>query len=142
MDTYTLYNDYEIMLQTTNRDDMFDLYEVYSNILYENGYKLIAESANRDDGYRNFYNNDSMILKQISYKITRENDKTSKIKTMEFKLSEEEQKLANEFIEEHKNHHKLGIFSYIFTPNGIGTNVYIKCQGCKEIKDITDYGCW
>ena len=139
METYTLYNDNEIILQTTNRDDVFELYEVYSMILHEDGYELITEATYSDNGYRSFYKNDSMILKTISYKITRENET---MKTLEFKLNEEEQKLANEFIEEHNNSHKYCLFSYIFTPNGIARNAYIKCQRCGEMKDITDYGCW
>lgn len=29
-----------------------------------------------------------------------------------------------------------------FTETGIGTNIKVQCDGCHEVKDITDYSCW
>ena len=58
---------------------------------------------------------------------------------MEFKLNEKEIASAELFRLNHKGH---GQFVYMFTPTGIGTNVQIKCLGCNELKDITDYNLW
>ena len=70
---------------------------------------------------------------------------------MEFKLTETESLRAKDFKEKHgkscKTYNKFGfpsgpLYSYIFTPNGIGTGVEIKCTRCEEIKDITDIDSW
>lgn len=67
---------------------------------------------------------------------------------MEFILSEEEEKNAREFMKKHKPCYDTkktvvgGMYSYIFTPSGIGIASSIKCNVCGEIKDITDYGTW
>lgn len=58
---------------------------------------------------------------------------------MEFKLNANEQANATLFMLEHKSH---GQIQYIFTPIGIGMNVKVKCIGCSEEKDITDYTQW
>ena len=65
----------------------------------------------------------------------------------EFKLTEKEEKLAKEFEQEHS--HK-GIYKgaigghidYIFTPNSIYRGLVMKCNICREEKNITDYSVW
>lgn len=65
----------------------------------------------------------------------------------EFKLTEKEEKLAKEFRQEHS--HK-GIYKgaigghidYIFTPNSICRGLVMKCNICREEKNITDYSAW
>lgn len=57
--------------------------------------------------------------------------------TISYVMSEEEIKAANAFKDKHKNCN--GLFSYIITPNPIGTNLSIKCTCCGETKDICDY---
>lgn len=66
-----------------------------------------------------------------------------------FVLNEIEAKAAEEFMKDHKNCcvEKLGKscysstggqYSYIITPTGLGNVVEIKCNACKDKKDITD----
>lgn len=59
---------------------------------------------------------------------------------MTFELSEEETLKADEFRKVHKD--CKGLFSYIFTPTGIGFSVEIRCNKCGKILDITDYNTW
>ena len=69
----------------------------------------------------------------------------------EFKLTEEEKKKAEEFIKKHlgtcKVYNRAGcpvgpLFSYKFTPTGIGVAVEIECEECHETENITDYDTW
>lgn len=69
----------------------------------------------------------------------------------EFKLDEKEEESAEKFITKHLescrifNHHGFPVgplFSYIFTPSGIGTGVSIRCSKCKETENITNYDNW
>lgn len=65
---------------------------------------------------------------------------------MEFKLTEEQDKKAREFISEHYKCQFTstigGKFSYIFTPTGLGDIVTIQCNSCNETKDMTDVENW
>ena len=55
---------------------------------------------------------------------------------------------AQEFIQAHyKKHSKLktaigGMFVWSFCNTSLGTVISIRCDGCKEEIDITDYGSW
>lgn len=57
-----------------------------------------------------------------------------------FELTKYEQQQAEQFIKKHKQCH--GLFSYVFTPGGIGVGVTIKCCHCEKEENITDYNCW
>jgi hypothetical protein len=62
-----------------------------------------------------------------------------------YELDEVENKRANAFIKKHekkcrKDKHLL--YSYVFTPTGIGIAVKIICPYCGEEKDITNVDCW
>lgn len=65
----------------------------------------------------------------------------------EFKLTDKERELAKEFVKEH-SHKGInkgtigGHIDYIFTPNSIARGLSIKCNICKEEKNITDYSVW
>jgi hypothetical protein len=68
-----------------------------------------------------------------------------------FELNEKEEEKAKAFIEKHSEScaiynsagFKVGpLYSYTFTPTGIGTAAKIKCTGCGEEEDITDMSCW
>jgi hypothetical protein len=62
-----------------------------------------------------------------------------------YQLHGQEKIRAEKFIKKHKkckNNDKIGLFSYIFTPNGIGNTVKIHCPYCDEELDITDVSCW
>lgn len=65
--------------------------------------------------------------------------------TIWFDLSEEETKRANEFIEKHKEcARKIGdpigtSFVFEIMPTSIGTFTKIKCLGCKEELNLTEY---
>lgn len=59
---------------------------------------------------------------------------------VEFKLTPAEEERANTFMRQHKK--CRGLFSYTFTPTGIGIGVDIKCCSCGEKRDITNYDCW
>lgn len=62
---------------------------------------------------------------------------------MNFELNKLEKEKADKFIEEHKKcKNKFTLFSYIFTPTGIGYNVEIRCNSCGKTLDITDYTTW
>lgn len=66
---------------------------------------------------------------------------------MKFKLNNNEEKLADCFIEKHKAscQYSSGAtphYAYIFIPTGIGNICKIECTRCKEQEDITDYDCW
>lgn len=61
------------------------------------------------------------------------------------KLTKVERQEAEKFIKEHsscKNNTFEGKFSYIITPTGIGDCVAIKCNACKEVREITDVESW
>lgn len=71
----------------------------------------------------------------------------------EFNLSEVEQQKAQEFMDKHCKSGKCKVvsssgfpigplFSFTFTPNGIGMGVTIRCTSCGETEDITDYDSW
>lgn len=71
----------------------------------------------------------------------------------EFILTEQEEKSAKEWIEEHKktcpysfkngNLPALGEhYYYKFIPGGLGNGVEIGCIYCKQRKDITDVSSW
>ena len=69
----------------------------------------------------------------------------------QFSLNEEEEKRAKEFISKHSKSCEVRnssgfpvgpLFSYTFTPTGIGTGVSIKCSQCGEELDLTDYKSW
>ena len=61
-------------------------------------------------------------------------------------LDDLEKKRADAFKEHHKYCRKRnGIslpYKYIFTSNGIGNVVVIKCPYCGKEKDITNIDCW
>ena len=65
----------------------------------------------------------------------------------EFKLTDEEKKRAEEFLNEH-SHRGInkgaigGHIDFIFTPNNIFRGVSLKCNICREEKNITDYSKW
>lgn len=67
---------------------------------------------------------------------------------MEFKLSEEEAKLAKEWIGEQKLKHgyETGTFGgrwvYQFTPTGLGVEAVVIDQMTGERKELTDYSKW
>lgn len=63
---------------------------------------------------------------------------------MEFKLTELEEKRAEQFKEAVKEvYGEYGTFKYIFTPaNGIGVGVEIHSERANITKDITDYDSW
>jgi len=54
-----------------------------------------------------------------------------------FKLNDVEEQRYEEF----KSNH-CGQIEVIFHPGGIGTNVYVKCLGCGESLEISDYDSW
>jgi len=65
----------------------------------------------------------------------------------EFKLTDKEEKRVKAFLEEHshKGMNKGAIgghIDYIFTPNSLFRGLSIKCNICKEEKNITDYSVW
>ena len=66
---------------------------------------------------------------------------------MKFQMSEQEVDNMNLWIERHDNKCKLKkknkprLFSYCFTPTGIGTIIKIKCS-CGKFKDVTDDSHW
>ena len=62
---------------------------------------------------------------------------------MNFIINDKQEKLVKEFKQKHKEclKKKLGI-AYCFTPCSIGNSVSIKCNGCGETKNITDYDNW
>ena len=67
-----------------------------------------------------------------------------------FKLSDKECQAAEEFIKEHNKQcdtpysgaNGCPKFSYIFSPFGLGTFVRIRCNVCKNEKNITDIDTW
>lgn len=65
----------------------------------------------------------------------------------EFVMTDKEVLSAREFEQEHchKGINKGtigGHIDYIFTPNSIFRGLSIKCNICKEEKNITDYSVW
>ena len=66
---------------------------------------------------------------------------------IEFRLSEKENELAEEFLQEHR-HPEIykgaigGHIKFIFTPTSIGDACTIKCTICDTEKNITDYNNW
>ena len=66
---------------------------------------------------------------------------------IEFKLSEKENELAKEFLQEHR-HPEIykgaigGHINFIFTPTSIGDTCIIKCTICGSEENITDYNNW
>ena len=64
-----------------------------------------------------------------------------------FELTDKEVKAAKLFEKEH-SHKGInkgtigGHICYIFTPNGVFRGLSIKCNICKEEKNITDYSVW
>ena len=65
----------------------------------------------------------------------------------EFKLNEKEAKAAEAFEKKHR-HPDVGKgaigghIDYIFTPNSIYRGLVMKCNICREEKNITDYSAW
>jgi len=60
---------------------------------------------------------------------------------VKFELNEIEEERVRRFIKEHKCLDVTKMFSYIFTPTGIGVGIEIKCS-CGVVKDVTDIDCW
>lgn len=54
-----------------------------------------------------------------------------------FQLNDIEEQRYNEFRSQH-----CGQMEIIFTPNGIASNVYIRCKGCGEKIEVSDTSCW
>ena len=65
---------------------------------------------------------------------------------MKFKIENKEFLEWKKFREKHKECKfpatEGGKFSFIFTPNGLGTCISVRCNVCDEIKDITDISNW
>jgi hypothetical protein len=80
---------------------------------------------------------------KIDLDIQNKPTKDKKNEEFNFKLSQNEIFLKKQFENEHYNDFgcRAG-FSFIFTPTGIGDNVIIRYNWCKEEKDITDYSSW
>lgn len=55
-----------------------------------------------------------------------------------FQLNDIEEQRYNEFRSQH-----CGIIDIIFCKDGgIGVNSWVKCRGCGQKLEITDYDCW
>jgi hypothetical protein len=54
-----------------------------------------------------------------------------------FKLNDLEEERFNAFRQKH-----CGEIEIIFFPNGIASNVYVRCRGCGERIEISDTSCW
>ena len=66
---------------------------------------------------------------------------------IEFKLNEEEEKLAKKFMDEHlhpdvKKGPIGGSLAFTFIPTYIGDAVSVKCLICGKKENITDYKSW
>jgi hypothetical protein len=63
---------------------------------------------------------------------------------MKLEFSNKENKERIEFINNHKECHKLNPFNikYICQETGIGTTITIRCIVCHESKNITDCESW
>ena len=63
-----------------------------------------------------------------------------------FKLHGKENELKDQFIKKHKNcreaYRAPKPYTYLFTPNGIGIGVTIRCPYCGKVQDITDVSTW
>ena len=68
-----------------------------------------------------------------------------------FSISEEEQQAIHNWIEKHREDHKVGLFAtgaiggrwtYEFTPTGLGVITIIRCNLCKAEKNVTDFDSW
>ena len=69
------------------------------------------------------------------------------LKNTTFRLTEKEQKMAEEFEKNHRHKDVYkgaigGHITYSFTPTSLGDAKMIKCGTCGEEKNITDYNCW
>ena len=58
-----------------------------------------------------------------------------------FVMSEKEEKVANSWKKEHNKTCKNILYTYSFTPNGIGTDVEVKCS-CGKTINVTDISVW
>lgn len=67
---------------------------------------------------------------------------------MGFRMSFSEQAKCQSFAAKHWSQHKntelrrTTMFSYTFSPTGIGTTVEIQCCACKEAQNVTEYSSW
>lgn len=55
-------------------------------------------------------------------------------------LNQKETRSLKKFLKAHKDCENG--FTDITQSNGIGTNLFILCHGCKRWEDVCDVGCW
>ena len=83
---------------------------------------------------------DDEVTGKVIYTYTK-SDETPKYSDVSYKLSADEYKAYKDFQKQHKT--CSGETQICFTPTaGIGISCTVRCTGCGEERDITDYNAW